>query len=225
MSFYCSFFGGTRAKPMQRIIRSKSGIRKHDVSSNSRQDAAEIILARPVERVMALSPNPLRGCADDTSVEGGCGQSMQSTSPDWPWPLTSKAKKLTHREAAGVAGLVADYFAEHPNKSHGPCIEPLSAVHLSACTNLTTESPPTHHIGVPGCCVIVGIQPGRAPAVDARMQARRRHLRGEGSQGKAKVKSTAPVSPPAALAPTHTAVGRTPRPRHPCGGASGAPTG
>ncbi|CAL8466283.1 g5819 [Coccomyxa elongata] len=75
------------------------------------------------------------------------------------------------------------------------------------------------------CCVIVGIQPGRAPAVDARMQARRRHLRGEGSQGKAKVKSTAPVSPPAALAPTHTAVGRTPRPRHPCGGASGAPTG
>ncbi|CAL8470441.1 g9983 [Coccomyxa elongata] len=52
-----------------------------------------------------------------------------------------------------------------------------------------------------------------------------RPVTSKGSQGKAKVKSTAPVSPPAALAPTHTAVGRTPRPRHPCGGASGAPTG
>ncbi|CAL8472318.1 g11861 [Coccomyxa elongata] len=46
---------------------------------------------------------------------------------------------------------------------------------------------------------------------------RGRPVTSKGSQEKAKVKSTAPVSPPAVLAPTHTAVGRTPRPLRPDG--------
>ncbi|CAL8465809.1 g5345 [Coccomyxa elongata] len=100
--------------------------------------------------------------------------------------------------AAAATGAGAAAATDAAATATGPINQEMlkNAVAQALADAGVTSEPPTKRART-GCCVIVGIQPGRAPAVDARMQARRRHLRGEAGnlegqsgEGKSKVNST-----------------------------------